>query len=78
MKNPRDLVTMFREIKHKLMERGELRDPQDIVAAIAIAATTQEWEALDARRERGENYALVDHDRMRLCLKVMNDETKKD
>lgn len=74
MKNPRDLVTMFREVTHALTERGELRDPQDIVAAIAIAATTQEWEALDARRERGENYVLVDHDRMRLCLKVMSEQ----
>lgn len=74
MKNPRDLVTMFREVTHALIERGESRDPQDIVAAIAIAATTPEWLALDARRERGENYTLVDYDRMRLCLKVMSEQ----
>lgn len=74
--NPRDIITMYREVKSKLMERGESRTAEDIVAAIAIAATTPEWARLDERRERGENYCLVDYDRTRLCLKVMDEQQK--
>lgn len=76
MKNTRDIVTIYTAIKSKLLEEGRCpKDivPEDILGAMAIAATTQEWSDLDRSRERGENYIIIDDRKASLVLKIMRE-----
>lgn len=73
--NPRDVVTIYRDVKHKLMESQSFENiiPEDILGALAIAATTEEWINLDRSRERGENYCIIDDQKVRLVIKIMRE-----
>lgn len=73
--NPRDVVTIYRDVKHRLMESCSFEDiiTEDILGALAIAATTEEWVRLDRRREEGENYCIIDDQKVSLVIKIMRE-----
>ena len=80
--NPRDVITIYRDVKHKIMELTSFEEglsfdddiiPEDILRALAIAATTKEWADLDRRREEGENYCIIDDRKVRLVMQIMKE-----